>query len=265
MKIGIIGGGNMGEAFISGLCLSQKVDRKNLMLYDIHAEKRAYFEKKYLIQIADNENEVATFADLIILCVKPLQYPLILEKISDDLSAEKIVISIAPSYRFHSLRACVKNQFSNFIVAMSNTAAKIGKASSAVCFPENIKTEDREKVIRFFSLFGSFFEMKESQMPAITSLIGSSPAIVYMLLEGLLQGAIRDGIPQRQARDLAADIVLSTASMLKENADHPAKLRDNICSPQGTTIEGVAYLEKAGFVGDIMEAMHLIYEKSKEN
>lgn len=265
MKIGIIGGGNMGEAFVSGLYRSQKINLQDLMIYDIHPEKRAYFEKKYQIKTAHDENELAVFAELIVLCIKPLQYPPVLEKITNDLSAGKIVISIAPSYRFASLKACVKNQFSNFIVAMSNTAAKIGKACSAVCFPENIKDEDREKVICFFSLFGSFFEIKENQMPAFTTLIGSSPAIVYMLLEGLLQGAIRDGISQKQACQLAADIVLSTASMMKESTDHPARLRDNICSPQGTTIEGIAYLEKVGFVGEIMEAMHQIYKKSKED
>ncbi len=264
MKIGIIGGGNMGEAFVSGLCLNKGVNPKDIIVYDTHPEKREYFANTYQVQTAESEVDVAYFANIIVLSVKPYHYADVLQKISSRLMPEKIVISITPGYRFSSLEACVNSGFSNFVVAMSNTAAKIGKASTAACFPESMSDTDKNEVKKFFESFGSFFEIKESQMPAITSLIGSSPAIVYMLLEGLLQGAIRDGIPQGQARELAADIVLSSAAMLKESNDHPAKLRDNICSPNGSTIEGVNFLEKEGFTGEVMEAMHRITKRSLE-
>ena len=262
MNIGIIGIGNMGEAILSGLLKGKVVGPQQVYVFDASRELMQLRQEQYGMHLARDYQNLLEVCEYLILTVKPNVYPQVLAEISPYLDAKHFILSIAPGFDVERLKGHLPDDFDKIVLFMSNTAAKIGKAITAAAFSPEVNEQNKEKIIRLFESFGSFLEIDEKQLPAITSVIGSAPAIVYMLIESLMQGAVLEGIPARQAQELAAHIVASSAAMVLENNEHPAILRDRICSPAGTTIEGVAYLEKEGFSGSIIEAIHRIAEKA---
>jgi pyrroline-5-carboxylate reductase len=101
-------------------------------------------------------------------------------------------------------------------------------------------------------------------MDAFTSLAGSSPAWVFMFLEALADGAVREGIPRNLAYEIAAQAVLGSAALALESGEHPGVLKDRVCSPGGTTIEAVATLEKSGFRSAVIQAVADCTARAKE-
>lgn len=262
MKIGIIGVGNMGEALLAGILKGKKVKLEDITIYDNNVQIIQLNKKRYGVNTVQNYKDLLVNSDYLILAVKPNVYAQVLTEISPYLEQRHYIFSIAPGYDFNRLKKYLPHSFDNIVLFMSNTAAKIGKATTAAVFSDTISAEEKDKITDLFCSFGNYFEINEEQLPTITSVIGSAPAIVYMLLEGMIQGAVLEGISANKAQELAASVITSSADMVLESKKHPAVLRDQICSPAGTTIEGVAYLEKVGFSGTVIEAIRLMVEKA---
>lgn len=262
MKIGIIGIGNMGEALLAGICKGGTVQPDRIFIHDQNKARLSALAQQYGVCPAESNQEVLAQSDYIFLMIKPDIYPAVLAEISPFLTENQILFSVAPGFTFARVQENLTSDFSRIVLFMSNTAAKIGQATTAACFADSIGEQEKEQIHSLFQSFGKFFPIKENQLPMITAVIGSSPAIVYMLLEGLLQAAIREGLPAADAQEIVANVVLSSAQMLLDSGLHPAVQRDRICSPGGTTIEGVAYLEKAAFTGQVIESVHQITKKA---
>ena len=147
---------------------------------------------------------------------------------------------------------------------MPNTPALVGAGITGFTVNGNVTAEDKEKALKILSSFGEAEEVPEKLMDVVTSVGGSAPAFVYMFIEALAYGAVLDGMPRDKAYHFAAQCVLGSAKMVLESGKHPGELKDMVCSPGGTTIEGVRALEDAGFRGIVMEAVHAATEKSKE-
>jgi len=139
--------------------------------------------------------------------------------------------------------------------AMPNTPCLIGSGAVAVCFDPEVTKEEASIVKRLFEAVGTVFEVKEDQMDAVTGLSGSGPAFVYMMIEALSDAGVRGGLPRETALGLAAQTVYGSASMVLETKLHPAILKEQVTSPGGTTIEGVAALERLGFRNAVMSAV----------
>lgn len=264
MKIGIIGVGNMGEALLSGIVKSEIIKAQDLTVFDKDSAKLQFIENKYGVNIAESNEVLVKESQLLFLTIKPDIYPKLLAEITPYLNKDHVLFSIAPAFNFADMQKLLMNKESKIVLMMSNTAAKIGQALTAACFSNNITEHEKKEIISLFKSFGSFIEADQEQMSTLTSLIGSAPALVYMLIEGLIQGAIQEGISADQAQFLAANIVKSAASMIIQTGEHPAIQRDRICSPSGTTIEGVAYLQNEAFTGKIIEAVHRMAEKARK-
>lgn len=264
MKIGIIGVGNMGEALLSGIIKGGKIKAEEITIFDADSSKVQMIADNYDINIVTSNKALIKQSQSVILTVKPNIYPLVLSEISPHISHDHVLLSIAPGYNFSRVRKSLNNKDCKLVLMMSNTAAKIGQATTAACFSDCISADEKKEIIEIFSSFGTFLQAQEDQMPTLTSVIGSAPALVYMLIEGLIQGAIHQGLNFDQAQQLASNIVRSSASMIIETGEHPALQRDRICSPAGTTIEGVAYLEKEAFTGKVIEAVSKMAEKARK-
>lgn len=269
MKIGFIGTGNMGEALISGIIKGGNIESKNIIIYDANPDKSQEMITKYGVKTAHSNQDLLTKTDTVILAIKPNIYPIVLPEISNYLTAEHHILSLAAGYDFSRIKNLLNydsanNTSSKLSLIMSNTSARIGQAVTAACFDANLTEENKLELIRLFKSVGEFFEVSEAQMPTITSVIGSVPALVYMAIEGIMQGAILEGLPAEQAKQIAAGVVASAANMILETGDHPSILRDRICSPGGTTIEGVSYLKSAGFEGKLIDAIRLMAEKARK-
>jgi pyrroline-5-carboxylate reductase len=134
---------------------------------------------------------------------------------------------------------------------------------SALSRNKNVKEEDMAVAEQIFKAFGKVEVVEERLMDVVSGVSGSSPAFVYMFIEALADGAVLEGLPRDKAYKMAAQAVIGSAKMVLETGKHPGQLKDEVCSPGGTTIEAVYSLEKNDFRGSIIEAVKVCTEKSK--
>lgn len=264
MKIGFIGAGNMGEALLSGMIKGGLLSPDDIVVFDPNDDKILEISKKYKIKVAQDNQDLLNHVNSFILAIKPNIYPRVLSEIYEYLTPNHHLISLAPGYNFSKIKDLINNTDCLISLIMSNTSAAIGQGVTAACFDPKITEENKSELINIFQSLGSFIEVEETQMPTITSVIGSTPAIVYMLIEGMMQGAILEGLPAEQAKQLVAHVVASAANMVIKTDEHPSILRDRICSPGGTTIEGVSHLKSIGFEGKVIDAIRIMAEKARK-
>ena len=146
---------------------------------------------------------------------------------------------------------------------MPNTPAMVGEGVTAVCPAKTVTEDELNQVLALLESCGTAEVMKEHMVDAVVSVSGSSPAYIFMIIEAMADGAVRDGIPRSQAYRLAAQAVLGSAKMVLETGKHPGELKDMVCSPAGTTIEAVAAMEKAGLRNAILAGMEACSNKTR--
>ena len=260
-QLGFIGCGNMGRAMMSGALEKEWTTAERVVIHTHHKETMDTLAAQYGVAVADSNRALAENADIIVLAVKPNIYADVLADVREVLTEGQIVLAIAPAYSITSIAALVQNEGVRVARAMPNTPAQIGKGMAGLAFSDNMTGAERALVQSFFESFGKVAVVREDAMHAVGSVSGSSPAFVYMVIEGMAEGAIKLGIPAKDAYTFAAQSVLGAAALVLETGEHPAVLRDAVCSAGGTTIAGVAALEASGFKGAIMEAMDRSSEK----
>lgn len=257
MKLGFIGAGNMGYAMLKG-CTS--LFGKDMTYTDVNIKRLEEIKSELGIDYVTTNQEVINLCDIIVLAIKPQFLAEVLLDLSID--ASKIVITIAPGVSIEHLNAMI-NGSPKIVRAMPNTPALIGEGMSAVSFSKDAYTvEERKVVFDIFESFGKAIELTEQLMDAVVPVSGSSPAYVYMFIEALADGAVLHGISRDKAYEFAAQSVLGAAKMVLETKTHPGILKDNVCSPGGTTIEAVRVLEKRGLRSAVIEAMDACYQKA---
>ena len=260
-QLGFIGCGNMGRAMMSGALEKEWTTAERVVIHTHHKETMDTLAAQYGVAVADSNRALAENADIIVLAVKPNIYADVLADVREVLTEGQIVLAIAPAYSIASIAALVQNEGVRVARAMPNTPAQIGKGMAGLAFSDNMTGAERALVQSFFESFGKVAVVREDAMHAVGSVSGSSSAFVYMVIEGMAEGAIKLGIPAKDAYTFAAQSVLGAAALVLETGEHPAVLRDAVCSAGGTTIAGVAALEASGFKGAIMEAMDRSSEK----
>lgn len=260
-QLGFIGCGNMGRAMMSGALEKGWTTAERVVIHTHRKETMDTLAAQYGVAVADSNRALAENADIIVLAVKPNIYADVLADIREVLTEGQIILAIAPAYSIASIAALVQNEGVRVARAMPNTPAQIGEGMAGLAFSDNMTEAERALVQSFFESFGKVAVVREDAMHAVGSVSGSSPAFVYMVIEGMAEGAIKLGIPAKDAYTFAAQSVLGAAALVLETGEHPAVLRDAVCSAGGTTIAGVAALEASGFKGAIMEAMDRSSEK----
>lgn len=262
-KIGFIGCGNMAQAIIGGIVNSGMVSRENIMGSNTGDKNLNLTREKYGILTTHDNKEVSKFADILVIAVKPHIYPAVIEEVKDCVKDSAIIVTIAAGITMSFMEKAFDRSV-KVIRTMPNTPALVGEGMTAVCSNDKVSKEELEEVLSLLKSFGKAEVIEERLMDAIPAVSGSSPAYVYMFIEALADGAVRDGMPRVKAYNLAAQAVLGAAKMVLETGIHPGILKDNVCSPGGTTIEAVYTLEKNNFRGTVMEAMKACTEKTKE-
>ena len=243
-KIGFIGAGNMGGAL--AIAASETLGGENVLIYDNDAAKCAALSEKYGFSLAENANELAAESGFIVLAVKPNIIRGVAASIKEELSAEnKCVVTIAAGVAVSAIREAVEDACPVMRI-MPNTPVAVGKGTILI----NKGSAGEEKAGQFLDIMaaaGSFEEMPESLFDITTAVNGCAPAYTYIFIESMADGAVQMGLPRDTAIRLAAQTVLGSAAMVLETGEHPDKLKDNVCSPGGSTIAGVAALEENGF------------------
>ena len=258
--VGFIGAGNMGGAIMRGLI--SKGFKGPIIVADPQKELREALARESSHIKATANNMEAAKSDLLVLAVKPQIYPLVIEEIRDAIRADTVIVTIAAGLRINTVAEWFGGA-KKIIRTMPNTPALVGEGMTALCPGPGVEEADINAVWELFESVGKVVDMPESLMDAYSALAGSSPAWVYLFLEALADGAVREGMPRLQAYQIAGQAILGSAKMALEAEEHPGVLKDQVCSPGGTTIESVASLEKAGFRSAIIDAVSVCTTKAR--
>jgi len=253
-KIGFIGTGNMGSAIVRGVVRSGTASPEDVYLFDTDTGKAEALAKETGAVVTSDSVELVNICRYIVLAVKPVYAGQVLNKIKDCFTEDKVLVSIAAGISMDTLRSHLGSD-RKVVRTMPNLPLMVGEGMTLISFDDNISEEEKSFVKSIFEGAGKAEELEERLMNEVTSLTGSSPAYVFILIEAMADGAVQQGIPRKLAYRLAAQAVLGSAKMVLETGLHPAELKDQVCSPAGTTIEAVKVLEKNGFRYSIMEAM----------
>ncbi|MCH4178784.1 MAG: pyrroline-5-carboxylate reductase [Megasphaera sp.] len=261
-SIGICGAGNMGQAIIKGLVTAQVIAPKDIYVYNIHRAKAQQVADTTGITVVDSAEGLAEKSQALIMAVKPNVMPISLQEIAAHISSDTVVISIAAGLTINTL-ASMLPAGTKIIRSMPNTPAMVGEGMASLTANDLVTEEEKAAAQAVFESFGKAVYVDERLIDAVCGLSGSGPAYVYMFIEALADGAVLEGLPRQMAYTFAAQTVLGAAKMVLETGEHPGKLKDDVCSPGGTTIEAVEALEKGGFRAAAAAAVIASAEKNK--
>lgn len=262
-RIGIIGLGNMGNAILQGILTSNIVQGNQIYVYDPHPEKGQALNASHAINNLASARDVARESDLVFIAVKPNVIVDVLNDIQKELKKNTIVISIAAGVTIKTIAKCVGYE-QKIVRVMPNTPALVNAAMCSIT-PNTEVTEDELSIVqRLLNCIGETEVVPEYLIDAVIGASGSSPAFVFMFIEALADGAVKAGLSRKQAYKFAAQAVMGSAKLLLATGKHPGELKDMVCSPAGTTIEGVQMLEEKGFRAAVIDAVEATINKSKE-
>lgn len=263
-KLNIIGGGVMAEAILCRLLEETICLPQNLLISEPQLTRRDFLKQKYDVKVTANNREAFSDADLLLLAIKPQVFEEVVKELEaqDHHDSKPLIISILAGVTLERLEKAFPHQ--PVIRAMPNNPATVGAGITAIVPSQKVSPSYLSLAKSILAAVGEVVEVSESLMDGITGLSGSGPAFVAMMVEALADGGVASGLPRQLANQLALQTLLGTATLLKESQLHPAQLKDRVTSPGGTTIAGVAQLEKSGFRSAIIEAVKAAYLRSQE-
>lgn len=262
-KVGIIGGGKMGEVLLSGLVSRKLVPAKDIMVSDAVAARLAELKKTRRVQVTPDNTKAVRHGDIIILAVKPQNMAEVLEGIAGAVGGDKLVISIAAGIPAGFIEARLGKE-ARVIRVMPNTPALIGAGAAALAPGKKATAADLAVARQIFDSVGITVVVKEDLMDAVTGLSGSGPAYGFLIIEALADAGVRMGLGRDIALKLSAQTLFGAAKLCLESGKHPAELKDMVTSPGGTTIAGLKALEEGRLRATLMAAVEAAALRSQE-
>jgi pyrroline-5-carboxylate reductase len=262
-RIGLIGAGQMATALGQGLVKAGLVASGQLLASDPLDEARDRFAKATGARTTAENLEVAAWAEVLWLAVKPQQMGQVLAQLRGKIDRQQLVVSIVAGVRLAALAECLGCE-ARLIRVMPNTPCLVGVGASAFCLGSRATAADGDLVRRILCAMGTAWQVDEKLMDAVTGLSGSGPAFVYVVIEALSDGGVQMGLPRQVAAALAAQTVRGAAEMVLSTGEHPAALKDRVASPAGTTIAGLSALESRGLRGALIAAVEAATRRSIE-
>lgn len=264
MRVGIIGTGNMGATLCKGLANQKSYD---IYIHDQNKEKAVELANQTKVTVSDSLKAMLEQTTCMILAVKPNVISVVLEEIKALQSTlslkDSIFVSIAAGVTLKAMEEILGSD-QKIIRAMPNTPALVNEGMTAICGNANLGQTEIEMVKTLFKSVGQVEALDESLFHAFIGISGSSPAYVYMFIEAMADAAVVAGMSRDLAYRCAAQAVAGSGKMVVETNTHPGVLKDQVCSPGGTTIEAVKVLEEEGFRGSVIEGVTACIEKSKQ-
>jgi len=263
-KIAIIGLGKMGSTLVRAFLARHVCPRSQLAGSTGHEETaKAMSESLGIRVVADNLRAIEG-ADLVILGVKPQKIEHVLNEIRPAIAPHQIVVSLAAASSLHFLESHL-NKGVPVIRAMPNLPCEVGEGMTVLCPGSQVLAEQMEEVQRVFASVGRVAAIdNQDLMDGVTALSGSGPAYGYIIIESLAEGGVKVGLPRSLATTLAAQAILGAAAMVLETGEHPAKLKDMVTTPAGTTVDGLMALEEGSLRVALIKAVDAATTKARE-
>ncbi len=262
--LAVLGAGMMGGALARGLVACGAMPASGIRLFDTHGAKAEALAAELGpgALAAPSAQAAVAAADLILLAVKPPMVADVLTEIAPFVTPSQLVISIAAGIRLAKMEAALPDI--PIIRTMPNTPCLVGKGATALSRGTHAGDEHLQLAQSLFAAVGLSVEVPERLLDAVTGLSGSGPAYVYLMIEALADGGVKEGLTRDTARLLAAQTVLGAAQMVLSSDEHPAQLKDNVTTPGGTTIAALHVLERAGLRTALIDAIQAAAERSRE-
>lgn len=264
MNIGFIGCGNMAGAIMNGVVASKAVSPKNIFCYDVDAAKADNLAAKLGVNKCESETDTVRQSDYVVLAVKPNVIASVLNKINIALQEENaVLISIAAGKTIADIRENLSHD-NKIVRVMPNINAKVNRAASAYCTSARVTKKDIKFVEKIFSSVGTITALDEAYFPLFGVLSGCAPAFVFLFIDALARAGVQFGMKKDEALKIAAQVALGSAETVLKSGEHPCGLIDSVCSPGGTTIEGIMSLKADGFESAVANAVQKALEKDKK-
>lgn len=262
MTVGFIGSGRMAQAMAKGFISTGIIKANHITASDPDPRMLKHIASLG-VTTTENNKEVVNKSKMVVLAVKPNIVPPVLREVSEVVSKDKIVVSIAAGVTLHTIENNLPPD-SRVIRVMPNTPALVQAAASVLAPGSKSLPEDKDLVSELLRCIGICETGSEGLLDAVTGLSGSGPAYAFAAIESLADGGVLMGLPRDVATKLAAQTLLGAAKMVLESGKHPGQLKDEVCSPGGTTIAAMHKLEKGGFRGSLIDAVQAATNRAKE-
>ncbi len=250
----------MGEALLSRLLAQRLYEPHQVIVSEPQPQRRDFLAQQYGIQVTE-DNQAVMVASVLLLAIKPQVFDGVVNRLSNK-NLNQVVLSILAGVPLQRLEAAFPGQ--PVIRSMPNTPATVGAGMTAIAAGQHAKSEHLQLAQQIFAAVGAVVEVPESSLDAVTGLSGSGPGYIAVVIESLIDGGVAVGLPRAIATQLAIQTVRGTAELIQTTGIHPAQLKDQVTSPGGTTIAGIAALEQAGIRSALIEAVKAAYQRSQE-
>lgn len=261
-KIAFIGAGKMAEALIGGLIAKGVFTKEEIVACAPSEKTRTYISDRYGIEMKPTAADVVGMADIVVLAVKPKHVPGVFSEPGVELNSEQMLISIVAGLTLNTLQEYVPE--SKVVRVMPNHCCMVLEGAMGYTCGNGFSEDDKKNITRILESTGLAIEVSEEYMDAITGIAGSSPAFMYLVIDAMADAGVLNGLSRTDSIKLAAQSMLGAAKMVLETGKHPDQLRDEVCSPAGTTIVGVKTLEDRGLRSAVISAVDNTIAKSRE-
>src|SRR5580698_455633 len=263
LRVAILGTGKMGGILLQAFLKNNLFAPEQIFATVHHAERAHALSAQFGMEATTDNLSAAQQADVILLGVKPIQVPALIEEIKPALSAEKVVLSFAASVKTQSIEDAAGCKLA-VIRAMPNTPAMLAAGITALCAGRFVSAEQMAVAQKIFQTVGRTVVVDEKHMDAVTGLSGSGPAFLYIIIEALAEAGVNVGLPRDVATLLAAQTTLGSARMVLETGYHPALLKDQVTTPAGCTVDGILELEEGGLRVTLIKAVKRSTQRARE-
>lgn len=259
--VAVVGAGNIGRALIGGMLRGSDVAPEQVRATRRNAAALETLTAQFPgLQTGTDNAAAVTGATVVVLAVKPQQAMGVLEELRGRIAPDALVISVLAGVTTEAIATALEAE-QPVVRSMPNTPALVDEGATAIAAGRHATAEHLGVARAIFEAVGTVEVLPESLMDAVTGLSGSGPAYIYMVIEALTDGGVRQGLPRPQALRLAAQTVYGAAKLVLETQKHPAILRDEVTTPGGTAIAAVADLERHGLRTVLINAVATATER----
>lgn len=263
MKLGFIGTGNLASAILRGVVAAEDIAPSEIMIYDAFAIKTEQLSRELSVVKAESAKAVAAACETVIIAVKPKDFAALVDEIKAEAEANNpVVISTAAGIETAKI-VSLFGYDAKVVRIMPNINAAVGQSMTAVCASPAVSHMEKENALELCSCFGKAIELEEKYFSAFTAIAGSAPAFAYIFADALATAGIKYGLTADAAQRIAAQMLYGSAKMLLESEKSVSELVRNVCSPGGTTVEGVCSLKETGFEDSVIKAIDKTVAKDK--
>jgi len=263
LRVAVLGAGKMGGILLQAFLKNNLLAAEQIVATVQHPERALALSAQFGVEVTTDNLAAAKGADVILVGVKPIQVPALIEEIKPALMSDTLVVSFAASVKTRSIED-IAGAETAVIRAMPNTPAMLAAGVTALCAGRYVSEAQMAVAQKIFHTVGRTVVVDEKHMDAVTGLSGSGPAFLYIVIEALAEAGVNVGLPRDVATLLAAQTTYGAARMVLETGYHPALLKDAVTTPAGCTVDGILELEEGGLRVTLIKAVKRATQRAKE-